>query len=696
MIKQYNKLKGSGLPTLLTKGAFSFDTKAEVNEYYKNKLETDIAVNIICDIIKNKLNNTGIKNRLYFLQSRTGSGKSTTFIYNLFLNFINNSYSKIMVTEPRVPLCEANANEIVRWSTNNDKMGVNVGYITGPAKLLCNSTKGQLYYCTPQILANQLNNLLINGIDENNYTKIVVIDEAHLLDMPTLETLNIVYNVLEKFKNDRLCPLIIFASATLNIEPFLKYFIPLFNDNIIGSNNNNKTVYSIIPNISVNNNEKDNYNIIGSNNNITIEDIYKDYSMIGYVSGGANFTTTLNYVINEELNKAIDESSKNIDDPVKNKHLFIVNYSNYISKFIVNNYIGKMMSTIKENGNDLLLFVPKSSIINNVVNSIVSIMQNTTIDNTKIPVFGIVKNVPFQDVEQWRNQNRNINRLLVIGYGRGFAPASDELLKTSLDKDLEAREYERKIFISTPIIETGKTIASLRYCIDTGLELKPCPNPLIYNPYRTVDNLKLVPINQSAATQRYGRVGREQTGECLRYYTLEDYNKLDHSELPETINNYCLSAVILSKIQTLQPFTYFNIFNENNYLYKISLDIQLRTICDLINAGFYNIFGYVTNLPFDIDRTNILTNYIQQLYYINNLSLFESLLTINLNMKYLSNELTPINVKIDSLPIKLNELHKKPIDIEMIDNIKKSRNVITNIIYDSNYTIFKYLYNRLF
>ena len=58
--------------------------------------------------------------------------------------------------------------------------------------------------------------------------------------------------------------------------------------------------------------------------------------------------------------------------------------------------------------------------------------------------------------------------------------------------------------------------------------------------------------------------------------------------------------------------------------------------------------------------------------------------------------LTPGYLKIDTLPIKLKDLGKNQIDIEIIDNIKKSRNAITNVMYDTNYTVFKYMYNRLF
>ena len=139
---------------------------------------------------------------------------------------------KMYITEPRVPLCEANANEIVRWTDfpTTDKIGYNVGFMTGPKKVLCNSRRGKLYYMTPQILANSLNAIVADDLTESNFIKIIVIDEAHLLDMPTLETLNILYNFLKKYKNSPLCPLIIFASATLKEDVFVKYFAPLFDE----------------------------------------------------------------------------------------------------------------------------------------------------------------------------------------------------------------------------------------------------------------------------------------------------------------------------------------------------------------------------------------------------------------------------------------------------------------------------------
>lgn len=651
-------LYGKGLPTLLTKGVFSFHSSVTIDDTMKQQLENNIAIDIINNIIENKLSNKGIKNRLYFLNSRTGSGKSTTFIYNLFNKFIRGKQCRLLTTEPRVPLCEANANEIIRWTdySGTDKIGDNVGYLTGQRKVYCSSNRGKLYYMTPQILANYLNDMIVDGLSENDYIKIIVIDEAHLLDMPTLETLNILYNFMNKYKNDMLCPLVIFTSATLKEDDYIKYFFPLFEI-------------------------KD------------INEIYKDKNMIGYVSGLSNFEVKLQNHDKSFINNLYNNSIENIDDLNKNKHAIIFKYSVLMANYIFDNYFDKIIKPITAdmNGNDLLLFVAKKTLIKNITNELFKLVK-TKIDN----VFLVSKDNSYSDIEHWRLSNslstNDHPRVLIVPYSRGYSQASDEILN-----NLSPLPNERKIFVSTPIIETGKTIPTLRYCLDTGLELKPCPNPLVYNPYKFMDNLKIIPINKSAATQRLGRVGREQIGECMRLYTVDDYNKLEESEQPETVNNYCLSPVMLSKIQTLQPFTHYDIINDNNYLFKISVDIMVRSICDLINSGFYSIFGFITNEAFNIGKNNALICYIQQLYYINGLSLFDALLTINLNMKFISNELTPLNLSTDYLPYQLNEVTKlSVIDADIFDAIKTSRNTITLVLYDPSYKIFKNIYNRLF
>ena len=353
------------------------------------------------------------------------------------------------------------------------------------------------------------------------------------------------------------------------------------------------------------------------------------------------------------------------------------------------------MAKITEIGNDMLIFVPKT----NIITTLATIFETIVTKKYNIPVHVINKGDKFSTVINWRNRNRNQLRLLIICFGRNFSNAGDEILKDSHEKDIEAKMFERKLFISTPIIESGKTISSVRYCIDMGLELKPIYNPLTFDPYNKMHMLKMLPINKSSATQRYGRIGREQTGTCLRMYSKNTYDMLEESELPETINNYCLSSVLINKLRLLKTYSYYDIINDNNYLYRISLDIHLRSICDLIRSGYFSIFGYVDESIDSIENADNMIMYVQRLYYNEKKSLFEALLITFINKKSLPNDYYCNNkYTSENVMIKLSDLIKTDYinDVEVMDSIKSARNIITMIVYDNTYNTFKYLYDRLF
>ena len=662
------QITGAGLPTLLTKGSFSYHPSVTITEDMEKEISLKTAVDIIIGIIDKKLGKNGIRNRLYFLNARTGSGKSTTFIYHLFDKFIRGKGHQMFVTEPRVPLCESNANEIVRWSERGDRLGDTVGFLTGPKKEYCNSSSGRLYYMTPQILANHLVGCLSADSSENVedlFPRILVIDEAHLLDMPTLETLSTLYDFLVRFKDSANCPLIIFASATINEKDFIRYFGQL----------------------------------LEKNDDEVITDFLSDPSMCGYVSGSANFDVSLNYLDQDTVKKLFDDSC--VPDKTgqmiqpKDKNEAVIHFSNTIAKFIFDNYYEKIVERIDEHhkGNDFLMFVPKKSIIRMTLKALYDLIRA----RDKEKVFLIEGETKYQMVEDWRTSAMNIAegnapRVLLVGYSRGYSQASDEVLN-----NLSPTVSERKIFITTPIIETGKTIPTLRWCFDSGLELKPCPNPLVYNPYLFSINLKVVPINKSAATQRLGRVGREQPGECLRLYTESVYEKLLPEELPETINNYCLSSTFTSKFQTMDRWIYYDMFNNNNYLHRISADIMLRSTIDLINSGFFTVFSYIIGGVAHAKISHAMICYTQQLYYVHRKSLFESLLLVIINLKFLSNDLTPIALNPDRLPFQIHIVKALPrIDLDLFAAIKLARNVITLVQYEPSFRTFRNIYDRLF
>ncbi|KAL3687732.1 hypothetical protein R1sor_014041 [Riccia sorocarpa] len=97
----------------------------------------------------------------------------------------------------------------------------------------------------------------------------------------------------------------------------------------------------------------------------------------------------------------------------------------------------------------------------------------------------------------------------------------------------------RKVILATNIAETSLTIPGIRYVIDPGLV-----KAKVYDPRIGVESLAVVPISKAQAAQRSGRAGREGPGKCFRLYTVETFNKLEESMVPE-IKRCNLANVVL-------------------------------------------------------------------------------------------------------------------------------------------------------
>ncbi len=619
------------LPTLLKSGYFGFDKQATVPDEYSKRIEKDTPIDIIIDILKSKIDKAdqgtnGPEHKTYFLNSRTGSGKSTVFIQHLYENFIKNKYAEIYVSEPRVVLCGSNANEIARWNTTMT-VGDNVGYLTGPLRVRCSSKINAMYYCTPQILANKLQLMLESDNINFNKTKIVVVDETHLLDISILQALYLARTVINKHYKHESCPLFIFTSATMDINAFVRYFF-----------------------------ESDR------------EKIYKDFSMIGYVEGASNHKVDLHYIPDDKMLAYTQKENNSIAFDI-------------IGKYYFNNYYPMK--------GDVLIFSPKTKLID----ACASVLEKI-ITEEKIPVFNITKGLLFSDVNKWRNGHRNKERILIIQFARDLSPAATELLQYPVDPDAEALEHEKKIIISTPVLETGKTISTLTLCIDTGTALGTYYNPLSTDFFG--NNLKLLPVNKSGAIQRMGRIGREQPGTCLRFYTENNYKKLPNFDYPSTVNNYCLSDLIFNFLAVQHKHVLVDIINENKYLYKISIDILIRSINDMIKAGFYNMFGIRSEYRNSFKGFDKNIVYIQYLYYVKQMSLFDSALLVYLNEHMLPNEFSPTMIDTRKFRIQLSDIRSNNMTVEKANAIRLARNLVTNVMYNQKYKSIAYLNDKIF
>ncbi|KAJ3282727.1 DEAH (Asp-Glu-Ala-His) box polypeptide 34 [Rhizoclosmatium sp. JEL0117] len=88
----------------------------------------------------------------------------------------------------------------------------------------------------------------------------------------------------------------------------------------------------------------------------------------------------------------------------------------------------------------------------------------------------------------------------------------------------------RKCILSTNIAETSVTIDGVRFIIDSG-KVKE----MSFDAKTRLSRLSEFWISQSSAKQRMGRAGRTGPGECFRFYTEREYERLNEFPVPEIL-----------------------------------------------------------------------------------------------------------------------------------------------------------------
>ena len=636
------------MPTLALKNTFVFYEKAKLSREHDIWLANDTAINIIIKILKIKLSRTGKENRLYFLRGRTGSGKSTLMISSLYESIIKGSKGKLICSEPRVVLTKANATDVVRYNKTYS-FGKQMGVLSGSEKIIC-TEKECMYYCTPQIL----NDLLLTIIQLNDKTEIehklsairlIVVDEVHVLDAPMMAVLKTIRDTVNKFGNLEKCPVFIFASATIDIEQMVEYYFS------------------------------------------SSEPIYENPLMIGQVMGSSNFSVNEEFLTPEQT---LQYNKKEKDDGRNSCYVILAQhfYSTYYNALDLSKSYVKGPGGLQIQCRDVLFFVP-------LVMGIDAIGMSLGVLIKDCPYYRIGKGTRFKEVEEWRDKNRGKKRVLFIGFARGYAPASDELLAKPMETDIDALKNEIRIVAATPVIETGKTITTLYLCIDMGLTTTTIYNPLSYNANESIKYLKQIPTNKNQMIQRLGRVGREAPGNYLHFYSKDIMEHFQPADVAETINNNCLSAMLLTHLKGFPLYTTFDLINENPYLYPTSTDILIKTMNDLIGSGYITIYGQLVNLKLSFKYADSWMLYARYLYYNRGYSLWNALLLAGMNRKSLHAFFTIFDVNPKSLRYQINDVLKMEPNDEIIEGIQLAKNVMVSIIYGKDET-FTYIENRLY
>ena len=622
------------MPTLALRGTFSFYKNAIISKEHEIWMQNYTAIQIIIQQLKVKFSKQNKQSRLYFLKGRTGSGKSTLMISSLFESIIRGSRGKLICSEPRVVLTKANATDVVRYNKQYS-FGKEMGVLSGAEKIFCSEMEC-MYYCTPQILNDQL--LSIIQLTDNvkikqklSRFKIVVVDEVHVLDLPMMALLKTIKDVVDKFGDYNECPMFIFASATINIEQMASYFFP---------------------------------------NNF--EEVLKDPLLVGEVAGSSNFHVDEYFLSSEEILKFNEEEKKR-----GRGGCFEIMAEYFYQKFYPILYKSESFvntKTDKFQCRDVLFFVPLVSGIDTI-----GMKLNKLI--TDRPVFVIKKGTEMSEVTKWRLENKGKERILIIGFARDFSPASDELLSRPMEIDIDSLYHESRIVVATPVIETGKTIVTLYICVDMGLQTTTVYNPLIHDFNEQLQALKQIPANVNQTIQRMGRVGREAPGKYLHFYSKDIMSHFQLSDTADTINNACLSNLLLTHFKSFPIYSVFDVTNENYYLYPTTIDIIIRSMHDLIYAGFFTIYGELVNLKTSYKYIDSWILYAEYLYYIRGYSLFESLMLSAINRKSLPSLFTIRDLDPSKLRWQLNSILTDDQPDEIIEGIQLARNTFTLIKY---------------
>lgn len=471
------------LPTLLQPGFLNppkWMSKIEADKL-KLQIPIDYIINFLSDRVpekrgdKPKKKPTKAGDKVIVLKSSTGSGKSTTLPSALYTSFIERAKKNIGVTQPRVLTCVDIPQGIVEFAKDLE-LDKNIGYNTGSFKRLPKE-KGVIF-STTEIIAQQY--LMAETVEDfmNQYL-FIIIDEVHTRDLAIDRLLFLLKKLMiDNYENPE-CPILILTSATFDEKIFIDYFdVP-----------------------------KENY--------IEVE---------GFAYPKTSFYPEYD----------------------------IINYEEYAIKKTLQIHI-ENISDIDENSmyRDIMIFVPTSKMAQNIATEILKyncILFTESWDN--VQNYTSILNEDIKKLYKG-GSNKHYYLLPIILTKATFEAGGLEYqnmfssidtinlpiwkLKSGqiFDPSIKPDKFvipSRRVIIGTNIAETGITIDTLKYCIDTGYE-----NHVEFNPDFGSSLMMMKGCTQGMVIQRKGRVGRKSPGFWYPCFTEKTFDKMQKDQYAEII-----------------------------------------------------------------------------------------------------------------------------------------------------------------
>lgn len=505
------------LPTLLREG-FIVPPKG-LSKSEKDLLKNTKSIDYITDFISDRTSiSFGTKakippkrpgDRVIILKSDTGSGKSTVLPPFLYEQFQERTHRNIAVTQPRV----LNAIDITEGLPEHYpylKLDENLGYQTGDFKRMPKD-KGVIFMTTG-ILLQQMN--IMEDEDFMRKYSYILIDEVHDRQLNVDMSLFLLKKFLTRHYENPNCPMLILMSATFDPKTFMDYFgCPKENYiQVVGS------TFPIEPHFL----KYDSPNYVKTASDIA-EKLHIEN--LADIDDGSEFRDIIIFIAGAAPSKAILEKMHIFNSEILSKSL------PEVLKYMENKPpIEKSGGEQKEQ----LVAKPDNYYIAPIDLSGKSFHQGgieyqnlfSDINNIKVPIFKITDKgaVDYKTIVRWVSPTR-------------------------------------RIIVSTPVAETGVTIETLKYCIDTGVV-----TAVDFNPDFGARTLLKKNVTQGMAMQRRGRVGRKSPGQWFPCYTEDTYKALPIDQFAEIltsdITNTLLSIFIketesqvIEEIANLQDLT---------------------------------------------------------------------------------------------------------------------------------------------
>lgn len=469
------------LPTLLRNG-FIVPPKG-LSKSEKDKLKNTRSIDYIINFISDrtpvasgasaKIPAKKLGDRVIVLKSDTGSGKSTVLAPFLYEQLQERTRKNIAVTQPRV-LTAIDISESLPDNYKFLKLDDNLGYLTGDFKRQP-LNKG-IVFMTVGILMQQM-----NIMDDEAFLKkysFILIDEVHERNVDVDIALFHLKKLLALHYKDPNCPMVILMSATFEPKIFMDYFnAPKENFiQVVGS------TFPIEPNFL----KYDSPNYIKSAYNIAEELHIKN---LADIDDDSEFRDIIIFVSGSMPSKEILEQL----------HLF---NANILSKPLpeIHKYLEQKKQNQQTGGGP-----EQNYYIAPIDLSGVSFYQGgieyqnlfSNINNISVPIYKITDkgNIDYKSIVRWVKPTR-------------------------------------RIIVSTPVAETGVTIETLKYCIDTGYV-----TAVDFNPDFGVKTILIKNITRGMATQRRGRVGRKSPGFWYPCYTEKTFGMLQEDQFAKILTD---------------------------------------------------------------------------------------------------------------------------------------------------------------